>query len=112
MRFRGPDVGSYGLRPFGLARYERSRALPSEDMKDCIGKNLGIDGLREDTRKWRLTQKEHQRGKHESELPKLAAAVHQFHHAHRRIHDCSRSACRSVPFIVGHVAASQVVDRI
>jgi hypothetical protein len=41
-----------------------------------------------------------------------AAAVDQFHHAHRRIRDCSRSASLSVSFIVGHVAESQVVDRI
>jgi hypothetical protein len=40
----------------GLTHYERSRALPPEDMKDRIGKKLGIDGLREDTRKWRLAQ--------------------------------------------------------
>jgi hypothetical protein len=38
--------------------------------------------------------------------------VHQFHHAHRRIRDCSRSASLSVSFIVGHVAESQVVERI
>src|SRR5262249_42449058 len=36
----------------------------------------------------------------------------QFHHAHRRIRDCSRSASLSVSFIVGHVAESQAVERI
>ena len=49
-------VGSYKTT-LVWPRALREVARPSaEDMTDRIGKKLGIDGLREDTRKWRLAQ--------------------------------------------------------